>query len=578
MKRALRTLFILALAVGLSACSGSRQSAPEGGNTAAPTPAEDSRDRALLAFQEVISPDFLRPRLAAFAHDSMEGRETGTRGLRMAAGYLAAEYRAMGFQPVGDDSSYFQHFKLNATRSDSVVYVVSDTSDSRVVDRSVASARSRARFLPGFGNAGGGRREGEIVFAGFGVNDFAREVRHLEGAGLEGKWVMVYQEIPAVVEGDTLVDPSLNSRSRFNAILSESGARGIVVIPDMSPSEFENEAGEERADFGEPQGMSLAYRGGGSGGNNGTGYSVIHPELASRLLGLEGGASALREHRRELLDGITEFRARDTGYALSRTGYATEVTVETRNVVAYLEGDDPEVNDEVVVLTSHYDHLGIGQPDRNGDRIYNGADDDGSGTIGLLNVAKAFADARDQGVRPRRSILFLNVSGEEKGLLGSRYYSDHPIFPMEKTVTNLNVDMIGRVDRQHEEQGISEYAYIIGGRIISSDLDSLLEAANARAGRVELDPRYNDLKDPNQFYRRSDHWNFGRLGVPFAFFFTGVHEDYHQQSDEAHKILYEKMSKITRTIYATAVMVANTDDPPEVDNQEFIEATKVSPR
>lgn len=576
MKRPIRTLLLFAITVGLAACSGSRESAP-GGESGTPQ-AQDSRDQALLAFQEVISPDFMRPRLTAFAHDSMEGRETGTRGLRKAADYLAAEYRAMGLQPVGDDSSYFQHFKLNATRSDSVVYVVSDTSGSRVVDRSVASARSRARFMPGFGNTGGGRLEGEVVFAGFGVNDSAREVRHLEGADLEGKWVMVYQEIPAVVEGDTLVDPSINPRSRFNAIVSEAGARGIVIIPDMSPSEFEKEAGEERADFGEPQGMSLVYREGGSGGNNSPGYSVIHPELASRLLGLEGGAPALEEHRRELLEGITEFRARRTRFALSRTGYATNMTVETKNVVAYLEGDDPEVNDEVIVLTSHYDHLGIGQPDRNGDRIYNGADDDGSGTIGLLNVAKAFAEARDQGVRPRRSILFLNVSGEEKGLLGSRYYSDHPIFPMEKTVTNLNVDMIGRVDRQHEEQGISEYSYIIGGRIISSDLDSLLEAANARAGQVMLDPRYNDLRDPNQFYRRSDHWNFGRLGVPFAFFFTGVHEDYHQQSDEAHKILYGKMSKITRTIYATAVMVANTEDPPEVDNQEFIEATKVSPR
>lgn len=155
-------------------------------------------------------------------------------------------------------------------------------------------------------------------------------------------------------------------------------------------------------------------------------------------------------------------------------------------------------------------------------------------------------------------------------MLGSRYYSDHPIFPIEKTVANLNVDMIGRVDAKHKKKGISDYVYIIGGDLISSQLDSLLQVANAHTGQLVLSDRFNTLDDPHQFYRRSDHWNFGRLGVPFIFFFSGVHEDYHQPSDEAAKIQYHTMTKRARTIFGTAVLVANTDDRPVVDNQAFI--------
>lgn len=529
----------------------------------------------MLEYQDRIAPEFMRPRLNAFAHDSMEGRETGTRGLEKAADYLARQYREMGLKPVGGDGSYFQHFTLTSTRPDSMIYTVSDTSGSRVLDRSVSSADSRGRFMRVFGEEG--TFEGEIVFAGFGVNDSARGVSHLEGVDLEGKWVMAYQDIPGIVEGDTLIAPSVNSRSRFASAVNEQGALGLLLIPEMTPEEFEEEAAQEQESYGEPGGMRLAYRDQEDGDGSGTGYNLVHPELAARILGLQDGDS-LEEHRQSLVDNLSDFQLESTGYELSQRYYAGEVTTDTRNVAAFLEGGDPEVSDEVVVLTSHYDHVGIGRPDSTGDRIYNGADDDGSGTVGLLNVARAFADAAADSIRPRRSILFLNVSAEEKGLLGSRYYSDHPLFPMEKTVANLNVDMIGRVDSQHLENNVTDYTYIIGGRIISSDLERLLSAANERSGQVILEDRYNDLEDPNQFYRRSDHWNFGRLGVPFAFFFTGVHEDYHRPSDEVEKIQFGKLSRIVRTIYATAAMTANTEEPPQVDNQEFIEITQSDSR
>src|SRR5699024_8531791 len=310
----------------------------------------------------------------------------------------------------------------------------------------------------------------------------------------------------------------------------------------------------------EPQGPSL-------------GINTIAPQTAAELLDLENLAE-LNNKREDIARNMDKFNAQKTGYELSQISYNTDVKLGSENVMAFLEGGDPELKDEVVVISSHYDHLGIGKPDSTGDNIYNGADDDGSGVIGTLNIAKSFAEAAEDGVRPRRSILFLNVSGEEKGLLGSRFYSDHPVIPIEKTITNINVDMIGRLDPAHEEKGVEDYSYIIGSKLISSELDSLLHVANERSGKIELSEKYNDLNDPNQFYRRSDHWNFGRLGIPFIFFFTGVHEDYHQPSDEVDKIHFQKMQKIVRTMYATVVMVANADESPKVDNQEFIEITK----
>lgn len=247
-----------------------------------------------------------------------------------------------------------------------------------------------------------------------------------------------------------------------------------------------------------------------------------------------------------------------------------------KNVVAFIEGSDPVKKDEIVVLSAHYDHLGIGQPDSTGDAIYNGADDNASGTVALLHVAQALVAAQRAGAGPERSILFLHVSAEEIGLLGSRYYSENPIFPIENTVANLNADMIGGVDSLNAES--EDYIHIIGGTIISSELDSLVNVANLESVNINLSDRYNDLTDPLQLYRRSDHWNFGRLGVPFIFFFSGLHQAYHQPSDEIDNIHFEALTKRTQLIFMTAAKIANAEERPKVDNQEFIEITKQQPR
>lgn len=552
---------VLILVIG---CSSSQNAANEKSTT---------DTSSLLKHQDAVTVDFLKKHLSALAADSMEGRETGTRGEEMAAEYLADQYRQMGLQAIGDNNSYFQNYELTGDRQDSVVFETYRITDStrKQISRSVASKNSIASYVRSFG--GTDTLDAPIVFAGFGVNDPANNVENLEGTDLKDKWVLVFQEIPNIVEGDTLINPQISNQTRFNAIMSQ-GAKGILLIPSASQQEYEKVAEQTKADFGELIGMRLKYLDEEQQNGFSRGYNVVSPEMAARFLNAGNSGTGLKQYRDSLISNIQTIRAEDLKFELRHIPYIGEEIIHTKNVLAFFEGIDPDLKDEVIVLTSHYDHVGIGQPDSTGDRIYNGADDDGSGTVALMNLAKAFIEAEKSGVKPKRSILFLHVSGEEKGLLGSRYYSDHPEIPIEKTIANLNTDMIGRIDAEHEEAGIENYAYIIGADIISSQLDSLLKVANEKSGNIELSMKYNDLNDPNQFYRRSDHWNFGRLGVPFAFFFTGVHEDYHRPSDEVHKIRFEKMANIVRTMYATTVLLANTDNPPEVDNQEFIERTK----
>jgi Zn-dependent M28 family amino/carboxypeptidase len=199
-------------------------------------------------------------------------------------------------------------------------------------------------------------------------------------------------------------------------------------------------------------------------------------------------------------------------------------------------------------------------------KIYNGADDDGSGTVSILELAEAFSLAATNGHRPRRSILFMTVSGEEKGLWGSEFYSDNPVYPIEKTVVDLNIDMIGRVDNHYENKKDSvNYVYIIGADKLSSELDSINRHCNNTYTHLKLDYKYNDPDDPNRFYYRSDHYNFARKGIPVIFYFTGVHEDYHKPEDDIEKIRFPKMVTINRLIFATAWELANRDKKIVVD-------------
>ena len=229
-----------------------------------------------------------------------------------------------------------------------------------------------------------------------------------------------------------------------------------------------------------------------------------------------------------------------------------EKKIKSENVIAYIEGSD--LKSEVVVISAHYDHLG-----KRLKVVYNGADDDGSGSVALLEIAEAFITAKKEGRGPRRSIVFIGFSGEEKGLLGSKYYAKHPVFPLSSTTCNLNIDMIGRVDKSHRDD--SNYVYIIGADKISTQLHNINEECNVSYLRMNLDYRFNDLEDKNKFYYRSDHYNFAKNGVPVIFYFNGVHEDYHRESDEEKKINYTMLEKRARLVFFTAWTVANSPGP-----------------
>lgn len=559
--------------------------------TSAPTTQE--LNTQLYSYQDVITPELLKDHLMVFASDEFMGRETATEHERMAADYLITEYQKLNLSGGGVNSSYLQAFELDATVTDSLVFTLTSPSGVSTTSRLSQGNAPNAEFQMVFG--GSDNLSGEVIFLGFGVADDASGINQVAGAEIEGKWVMVFRDIPYIHDGEELISSTITNNVRIGALL-QAGATGVMYISESDPLEFAASVEAGTAILSKPSNLRLSYR--ESAGFRGFGRAVAEAraDVAAEMIGIsledlpaykenliasmaaQAAVSKTESTETQEEDVTAIFQPVASGYQLTFQPYRREVKLESNNVLAFLEGSDPVLKEEVVILTSHYDHIGITLPDASGDMINNGADDDGSGTISLVGVATAFSKAAENGVRPKRSVLFLNVSGEEKGLLGSRYYSDHPVYPIEKTVANLNSDMVGRSDEAHLSEGVTEYVYLIGGPIISSGLDSLVTVANQKSGNVLLDYHYNDLNDPNQFYRRSDHWNFGRLGIPFSFFFTGVHEDYHRPSDHPEKIDYNKLSKISRVIFGSAIELANVEQRPVVDNQEFIQKTQAQPR
>ena len=232
--------------------------------------------------------------------------------------------------------------------------------------------------------------------------------------------------------------------------------------------------------------------------------------------------------------------------------------INGENVLGYIEGSD--LKEELIIITAHYDHLG-----KHDSLIFNGADDDASGTVAAMEIAEAFMLAKKEGFGPRRSVLIMAVSGEEKGLLGSKYYTDHPIYPLKNTVCNLNIDMIGRIGDFHTHPN---YVYLIGSDRLSSDLHNLSEKVNNKHINLELDYTFNSEDDPNRYYYRSDHYNFAKNNIPVIFYFNGIHEDYHKPTDTIEKIDFDKIKKIARLVFLTAWEVVNRDERIILDKEE----------
>lgn len=225
------------------------------------------------------------------------------------------------------------------------------------------------------------------------------------------------------------------------------------------------------------------------------------------------------------------------------------------NILGFIEGS--EKPEEVLVISAHYDHDGI----KNG-VIYPGADDNGSGSIAVVELAKAFAKAKKDGNGPKRSILFLHVTAEEIGLHGSRYYSENPVYPIKNTIANINIDMIGRRGKGKEED--DNYVYLIGADRLSQDLHDIADAATKKYTNMQVDFTFNDPKDPNRFYFRSDHYNFAKKNIPSMFYFSGVHDDYHTTKDTADRIDYPLYLARTKAIFAVAWDLANAPERPKL--------------
>ena len=224
--------------------------------------------------------------------------------------------------------------------------------------------------------------------------------------------------------------------------------------------------------------------------------------------------------------------------------------IRGENVLGFIEGSD--LKEELIIITAHYDHLG-----KHDSLIFNGADDDASGVAGAMEIAEAFMLAKKDGKGPRRSILIMPVSGEEKGLLGSKYYTDNPVYPLNNTIVNLNIDMIGRLDDWHST---GNYVYLIGSDRLSYELHNINEEVNNKYTKLDLDYKYNDEEDPNRYFYRSDHYNFAKNNIPVIFYFNGVHEDYHRPSDTIEKLDFSKIKTISKLVFLTAWELANREE------------------
>ena len=287
-------------------------------------------------------------------------------------------------------------------------------------------------------------------------------------------------------------------------------------------------------------------------------YYFASDEMEGRATGTEGqqkAASFLREEYKKL--GILSPAGLDYYQKIPKDFFNNRSDADAVNVLGYIKGE--EVPEELIVISAHYDHLGITKDGK----INNGADDDGSGTIGILQIAKAFQKAVKEGNRPKRSILFLHVVGEEIGLYGSRYYVENPVFPIENTVVDLNIDMIGRVDDEHCDE--KDYMYIIGSDKLSTELHLINEKVKEEFSDLVFDYKFNAKNDPNRFYFRSDHYNFAKNKVPVIFYFNGTHEDYHEITDTADKIDYPLLKKRCDHIFLTAWELANRDERIKLD-------------
>ncbi len=482
-------------------------------------------------FGQTIQENDLRSQLFFLASDPLEGRETGTHGQRVAAQYIASRFMQIGLLP-GNGKSYFQDFNVaSVTLNESSFSIGKNNFDYRK-DYFCINLADMPQTL-----------STNWAFAGYGIE--SDNYNNLSGMSLSGKNILIL--------GTNQGKPITNLRMLFanwlqimENLQSKGAESAWMIVPDSVYNRINIYGNFSTLNLVKEEKKSMPV-------------FFISEKMGNLWL-----QALSKRYSFKGIDALLQKTATlpEVDFTKEKLSYKASISsekIKASNVLGYLEGTDKK--EELIVITAHYDHLGI----QNGE-VYNGADDDGSGTVTVLELAEAFAKAAAEGKRPRRSILFMTVSGEEKGLWGSEFYTENPVFPLQKTVANLNIDMIGRVDKSYAgRKDSANYVYIIGANKISTELDSINKAVNNASVRIVLDEKYNDENDPERFYYRSDHYNFAKNGIPVIFYFTGVHKDYHKPTDDIDKINFTKMVKIGKLIFGTAWELANKENRIRID-------------
>ncbi|HEX8776316.1 MAG TPA: M20/M25/M40 family metallo-hydrolase [Pyrinomonadaceae bacterium] len=550
-----RKLLFLLLVVALTAPLASIRAQSATSVTSAIVPAS-ARESA-----EKITAAQLRDYLYFVASDEMEGRDTPSRGLDTVAKFLAMNLSRWGLKPAGDNGSYFQKISLRRSRLD--------------------PAKTQAeiaghRYTLGqdfFASLNPGTASGQVVYVGHGWVIKNKNIDAYRGVDIKDKIVVFYGG--GLPKGTSLSDLSGNQGGDWDTPSEyawKHGAKGAIIIPDsrvMSNLSARRQVTLERTgQFG---------------------VAAFEQKEAPGMPMITASAAMIKAlFQGEKLDGTQILNQREAGLpgesfelsAQKRVNFTVANSYEettTQNVVAILEGRDPVLKNEYVAVGAHYDHVGVRTgAGITGDKIFNGADDDGSGTVAVLAMAEALSHSP---IKPKRSVLFIWHTGEERGLWGSQYFTDNPTVPLASIITELNIDMIGRSKRAGDTSvgnrsltGPDEI-YVIGSKMMSTELGQLSEAVNKSYLNLSFNYLYDNPKDPNRFFFRSDHFNYARKGIPIIFYFDGEHEDYHKPTDSPDKIDYQKMEKVARTIYVMLLELANAKTRPKVDrplSQEVI--------
>jgi Peptidase family M28 len=465
-------------------------------------------------FAKTITAEDLKKHLYIVASAEFAGRETATEGQHKAASYIENHFRSLGLLP-GNGDNYLLPYPVYQDSLESAALSVNDQPFTLNQD-----------FFASAANNSIGMTGSEIVFAGYGISDSTRD--DYRGLNVRGRIVVI-------LGGNPPGTPTPTGR-RFRGpgkqdIAQRNGAAAVLILMSsgtpIPPQLSSPKSNMSVTEYKRTNSITFFY---------------ITDKVAQAIFGDDFG---------QLQSGTPLSKVYNANVKLDLK--KTTNHLQASDVLGFLPGTD--LKDQIVVISAHMDHLGI----RNGE-IYYGADDDGSGTVSILEIASAFAKAKAAGKGPRRSILFLANSGEEEGLWGSQFYTDHPTYSLDKTDVDLNIDMIGRVDPNRKYGDSMNYVYVVGSDKLSTDLKPISEGNNAKYSKLELDYKFDDAADPERIYYRSDHFNFARKGVPILFYFDGIHADYHKPTDTPDKINYDLLEKRARFVFFTAWDMADRND------------------